>query len=201
MLCAGPKLPGDSVGKDPTCKSRRYMWCRCNPWVEKIPWRRAWQPILIFLPRVSPWTEAPGGLQSMGSQSQTRLKWLSTQDIAIALEEVLVQREGGHVDNYRYKSNVFFFLIICLFIVLFIFGCAGSSFFFKIIYLLYCLLLAVLGRHCCVGFFSCDKRGLLSSCGAWASHGGGAQALGHVGFSSCGSQALEHRLSSCGAWA
>ena len=126
-LCAGPKLPGDSVGKDPTCKSRRYTWCRCNPWVEKIPWRRAWQPTLIFLPRVSLWTEAPGGLQSMGSQSQTRLKWLSTQDIAIALEEVLVQREGGHVDNYRYKSNVFFFLIICLFIVLFIFGCAGSS--------------------------------------------------------------------------
>ena len=25
-----------------------------------------------------PWTEGPGGLQSMGSQSQTRLKWLST---------------------------------------------------------------------------------------------------------------------------
>ena len=61
--------------------------------------------------------------------------------------------------------------------------------------------MAVLGRHCCVGFFSCDKRGLLPSCGAWASHCGGAQALGHVGFSSCGSQALEHRLRSCGAWA
>ena len=25
-----------------------------------------------------PWTEGPGGLQSMGSQSQTRLNWLST---------------------------------------------------------------------------------------------------------------------------
>ena len=29
----------------------------------------------------------------------------------------------------------------------------------------------------------------------------GAQALGHSGFSGCSSQAREHRLSSCGAWA
>ena len=29
----------------------------------------------------------------------------------------------------------------------------------------------------------------------------GAQALGCVGFSSCGTWALEHRLSSCGTWA
>ena len=37
----------------------------------------------------------------------------------------------------------------------------------------------------------------------WASHCGGfscgAQSLGHLGFSSCGSWALEHRLSSCSA--
>ena len=39
-----------------------------GPWVGKIPWRRAWQPTLVFLPRESPWTEEPGGLQSMGSQ-------------------------------------------------------------------------------------------------------------------------------------
>ena len=34
-----------------------------------IPWRRAWQPTAVFLPGESPWTEEPGGLQSMGSQS------------------------------------------------------------------------------------------------------------------------------------
>ena len=51
------------------------------------------------------------------------------------------------------------------------------------------LFLAALGLRCtawashCCGF----------SCGAWALEG--------RGFSSCGSQALEHRLSSCGAWA
>ena len=39
-----------------------------NPWVGKIPWRRAWQPTPVFLPGESPRTEEPGGLQSMGSQ-------------------------------------------------------------------------------------------------------------------------------------
>ena len=45
------------------------MWeTRFDPWVGKIPWRKAWQPTPVFLPRESPWTEESGGLQSMGSQ-------------------------------------------------------------------------------------------------------------------------------------
>ena len=35
---------------------------------EIIPWRRAWQPTPVFLPGESPWTEEPGGLQTMGLQ-------------------------------------------------------------------------------------------------------------------------------------
>ena len=34
------------------------MRCRFNPWVRKIPWRRAWQPTPVFLPGEShehPW--------------------------------------------------------------------------------------------------------------------------------------------------
>ena len=41
---------------------------RFDPWVGKIPWRRAWQPTPEFLPGEFPWTEKPGGLQSIGSQ-------------------------------------------------------------------------------------------------------------------------------------
>ena len=37
-----------------------------DPWVGKISWRRAWQPTPVFLPGEPPWTEEPGGLQSMG---------------------------------------------------------------------------------------------------------------------------------------
>ena len=50
------------------------------------------------------------------------------------------------------------------------------------------LFLAVLGLRCCAGFFSsCSEWGLLSGCGAWASH--------CRGFSWCGAQALGARTS------
>ena len=39
-----------------------------DPWVGKIPWRGKWQPTPGFLPGEPPWTEEPGGLQSIGSQ-------------------------------------------------------------------------------------------------------------------------------------
>ena len=39
-----------------------------DPWVAKIPWRRAWKPTPVFLPGESPRTEEPGGLKSTGSQ-------------------------------------------------------------------------------------------------------------------------------------
>ena len=36
-----------------------------DSWVEKIPWRRAQQPTLVFLPGESPQTEEPGGLHEV----------------------------------------------------------------------------------------------------------------------------------------
>ena len=76
------------------------------------------------------------------------------------------------------------------------------------------LFLAALDLCCCArAFSSCGERGLLFCCSAQASHYGGfsccgAWALGMRasvavahGLSSCGSRALEHRLSSCCAWA
>ena len=43
---------------------------------------RAWQPTPTFLPGESPWTEEPGGLQSMGrkeSDMTERLTYLPTK--------------------------------------------------------------------------------------------------------------------------
>ena len=56
---------GDELGFPGGSDSRRPGF---DPCVGKIPWRRAWQPIPVFLPRESSWTEVPGELQSMGSQ-------------------------------------------------------------------------------------------------------------------------------------
>ena len=49
-------------------KCRRSKRHRFDPLVRKILWRRPWQPTPIFLPGESPWTEGPGGLQSIMSQ-------------------------------------------------------------------------------------------------------------------------------------
>ena len=37
-------------GKEPACECRRRERCGFDPWVGKIPWRRAGQPTPVFLP-------------------------------------------------------------------------------------------------------------------------------------------------------
>ena len=49
-VTVGKDLAGGASGKEPTCQRRRHKRCRFNPRVEKIPWRRAWQPTPVFLP-------------------------------------------------------------------------------------------------------------------------------------------------------
>ena len=50
--------------KNPPAMQETWVWS----WVGKIPWIREWQSTLVFLLGEPPWTEEPGGLQSMGSQ-------------------------------------------------------------------------------------------------------------------------------------
>ena len=52
----------------------REAWVWSLGW--EIPWRKIWQPTPVLLPGESPWTEEPGGLQSMGSQ-RVRLDWVT----------------------------------------------------------------------------------------------------------------------------
>ena len=52
-------------GKESTCQCRRCRRCRFNLWVEKISWRRKWEPTPVFLPGES---EKPGGQQTTVSQ-------------------------------------------------------------------------------------------------------------------------------------
>ena len=41
---------GGTSSKEPACQCRRCKKSGFNPWVGKIPWRRAWQPTPVFLP-------------------------------------------------------------------------------------------------------------------------------------------------------
>ena len=71
---------------------------RLSPWVGKIPWRRAWQPTPVFLPGESPWTEKPGGLQSMGLQ-RVGHHWASKHST------------GNDKINSEYSNNIKMLLI------------------------------------------------------------------------------------------
>ena len=65
--CVCDGLPRWFSGKESACQCRIHRRCGFNLRIGKLPWRRAWQPTPVFLPRESPWTEDPGGLQSIGS--------------------------------------------------------------------------------------------------------------------------------------
>ena len=43
-------FPGGSDGKEPACQCRKCKRLGFDPWVGKIPWRRAWQPTPVFSP-------------------------------------------------------------------------------------------------------------------------------------------------------
>ena len=43
-------LGGGASGKEPVCQCWRGKRHGFNPWVRKVPWRRAWQPTPVFLP-------------------------------------------------------------------------------------------------------------------------------------------------------
>ena len=87
----GEGFPGGAIGKEPTCLCRKRKRHRFNPWIRKIPWRRAWQPTPVFLPGESPWTEEPGGLQSTGSH-RVRHEWndLACRDTPMMCGECVV---------------------------------------------------------------------------------------------------------------
>ena len=43
-------FPGHTSGKEPACQFWRQKTHRFDPWVRKIPWRKAQQPTPVFLP-------------------------------------------------------------------------------------------------------------------------------------------------------
>ena len=71
------KCKNTQTGKVRWRQQRKWHgWClQCrrpgfNPWVRKMPWRREWQPIPIFLPRIS-----HGQRSLMGSSQRVRHDW------------------------------------------------------------------------------------------------------------------------------
>ena len=81
-MCCGRKsmgFPDGTSGKEPTCQCRRHKRLRFNPWVGKIPWRRAQQQ-LQYSCLENPVDRGAWRATVLGvTKSQTRLKLLSMQ--------------------------------------------------------------------------------------------------------------------------
>ena len=83
ILCSGPGLNIwhlsliGACGKETACQRRRYKRLRLDPWVRKIPWRRAWQRTPLFLPGEYHRQRACRATVHRVAKSQTQLKWLS----------------------------------------------------------------------------------------------------------------------------
>ena len=65
--------------KESACRYRRHNRCGFDPWVGKIPWRRKWQPIPVFLPGKSHGWRSLAGYSPWDHKESDTTKWLSTQ--------------------------------------------------------------------------------------------------------------------------
>ena len=68
---------GVASGKKPACQCRRHKNCGFDPWIGKIPWRRAQQPTPVFLPGESHGQRSLEGYSLRVAKSRTQLKCLS----------------------------------------------------------------------------------------------------------------------------
>ena len=73
----GPKMIPTVSGandKEPTYQCKRLKRCRFDPWVQKLSWRRAWQPSPGFLPGESHGQRSWGATVHRVAKSGTRLR-------------------------------------------------------------------------------------------------------------------------------
>ena len=73
-ICVKRDFPGGDSGKESTCQCRRQRRPGFHPWVGKIPTEKEMATQSSVLAWRIPWTEEPGGLQSIGSQ-RLRHNW------------------------------------------------------------------------------------------------------------------------------
>ena len=70
-------FPDGASGEEPACQCKRHNRHGFDPWVRKIPWRRAWQPTPEFLPGESHRQRTRWATVHEVIKSWTRLKRLS----------------------------------------------------------------------------------------------------------------------------
>ena len=91
-------------GKESACQFRR---CRFNTWVRKIPWRRKWQPTLVFLPGKPHWQRCLVGYSPWGHKESETTSWLNNNNSNVGM---LL----GHLIKNFFSLFTLYFLILLL---------------------------------------------------------------------------------------
>ena len=87
-MARGPEgLSGGTTSKEPTCQRTRHKRRGLDPWVGKIPWRRAWQPSPVFLPGESHGQGSLAGCSPRGHQASDATEVTSHTRMHRGLEE------------------------------------------------------------------------------------------------------------------
>ena len=86
-----PGKPRWCSGKERICHHWRCKRSGFDPWVRKIPWRRAWQPIPVFLPG------EPHGQRSLVGYSPQRPKEWDTTEAA--------EQQQGEYNKWRQPGS------------------------------------------------------------------------------------------------
>ena len=86
-VTASNVLPWWLSGKEFACQFRRYGF---DPWVGKIPWRRRWQPMPVFLPGNSHEQRSLAGYCPWGCKNQTELSNTTTTNSSIEYKALRV---------------------------------------------------------------------------------------------------------------
>ena len=73
-------LPWWLSGKESACQFRR---CGFSPWVQRIPWRRRWQPTPLFLPGKSHGQRSLAGYSSRGRKESDTTERLINNSILV----------------------------------------------------------------------------------------------------------------------
>ena len=88
------------VGKNTPAKAGDVR-PRFDPWIRKIPWRREWQSILIFLPGDSHGQRSLAGYSPWGRQESDTAEWLAhTGESGRKFEEA-----GAHMTDLRWRMG------------------------------------------------------------------------------------------------
>ena len=67
-------FPGGASGKEPACQCKRQKRRWFDPWVRKVPWRRAWQPTPVLLPGESHGQRSLAGYSPQGCKGSDMIE-------------------------------------------------------------------------------------------------------------------------------